>query len=210
MFELWLLYYNVITSPCLTEHQTCILLSTHDVHCSITESALSVCPVCLSSFVYSHFSANLQYLSPPPTPHPVRVPGPLPAEHAPLQDILDRVRDACSASAHTAQARRRLDEASRRLELLYDLLRADSLSPGTVQGLHQLAHWLRCSDWTSAQHQLSALVAASNMAEIAGFMPGIKSLLQLAAQMQVGAGDVGSNPGRGEQLLRLNIQIHFL
>ena len=48
------------------------------------------------------------------------------------------------------------------------------------------------------------------MAEIAGFMPGIKSLLQLAAQMQVGAGDVGSNPGRGEQLLRLNIQIHFL
>ena len=68
MFELWLLYYNVITSPCLTEHQTCILLSTHDVHCSITESALSVCPVCLSSFVYSHFSANLQYLSPPPPP----------------------------------------------------------------------------------------------------------------------------------------------
>ena len=69
--------------------------------------------------------------------------------------------------------------------MLYDLLRASSLSPGTLQGLHQLIGWLQCSDWASAQQQLNALVAASNMAEIAGFMPGIKSLLQIAAQMQV-------------------------
>ena len=102
-----------------------------------------------------------------------------------LQDTLERLREACAASAATAQARRRLEEVSRRLEVLYDLLRACSLSPATLQGLHQLMGWLQCSDWLSAQQQLNALVAASNMAEIAGFMPGVKSLLQIAAQMQV-------------------------
>ncbi|XP_043212139.1 protein transport protein Sec31A-like [Amphibalanus amphitrite] len=123
---------------------------------------------------------------PPPAPQEPPPPkGPVPPEHAPLQDTLERLRETCAAAATTAQARRRLEEVSRRLEVLYDMLRASSLSPGTIQGLHQLIGWLQCSDWASAQQQLNALVAASNMAEIAGFMPGIKSLLQIAAQMQV-------------------------
>ena len=137
------------------------------------------------NIAHSHIGARTSPGDPGASDRPSSPPGPIPPEHAPLQETLERLRSVCAASAGSAQVRRRLEEISRRLEMLYDLLRSDSLSDNTVQGLHQLIGWLQCSDWASAQQQLNALVAASNMAEIAGFMPGIKSLLQIAAQMQV-------------------------
>jgi len=122
---------------------------------------------------------------PPAQPEPPVVKAPLPPEHEVLQTTLDRLRDACAAAAPTPQIRRRLDDVSRKLEVLYDLLRGGAVADATISGLHQMVQYIQYGDFGSAQQIVQAVVQQSNFAQVSGFMPGVKSLVQIAQQLQV-------------------------
>ncbi|XP_041363036.1 protein transport protein Sec31A-like isoform X2 [Gigantopelta aegis] len=120
----------------------------------------------------------------PEPPKPVEK-GPVPPDHQILQEIFNGLVKNCSQVATNAQMKRKLEDVSRKLELLYDRLRESSLSSSVLVGLHQIIQAIQQYDYTSSLSVYTQLVSQGNFSEISSFMPGIKVLLQSAAQMQV-------------------------
>lgn len=103
------------------------------------------------------------------------------------------------------QTKRKLDDVSKRLELLYDLLRENrvsrweknlssgfnsefilqKLSPTTLESLNQLVQFIQIGDYGNGLGLHTQMVSGPDFSKIASFMPGIKILLQLAMQLQV-------------------------
>lgn len=83
------------------------------------------------------------------------------------------------------QSKRKLEEVSKKLEVLYDGLREGRLSANTLQGLHLIAQHVRTGEYTNGLMLHTQLVSGPDFSQIAGFMPGIKVLLQSALQLQV-------------------------
>ena len=105
--------------------------------------------------------------------------------------------------------RRKVDEISKKLDILYDLIRQSRLSHDVLQGLHAIAQgeWVRLTTPLPRPHpllnppffstdiqgvnyvgglaRLNHMVSTSNLSEITSFMPGIKTLLQLGMQLKV-------------------------
>ena len=106
-----------------------------------------------------------------------------------------------SVAAHP-QVRRKLDDVSHKLDILYDKLRKQCLSPATLQGLHTILQHIWQYDYQGCMQVtirrtclslddicycqvISGLIAGGSFAEMSDFMPGVKVLLQLAQQQGV-------------------------
>jgi len=118
--------------------------------------------------------------APEPTP-----PAPIPAEHQVIQDTLESLRSKCQQAAGHPQVRRKLDDVSHKLDILYDKLRKSVLSPTTLQGLHTILQHIWQYDYQSCMQVISGLIAGGSFAEMSDFMPGVKVLLQVAQQQGV-------------------------
>ena len=80
------------------------------------------------------------------------------------------------------QVRRKLEDVSQKLDILYDKLRKQVLSPATLQGLHTILQHVWQYDYQSCMQVISGLIAGGSFAEMSDFMPGVKVLLQVAQQ----------------------------
>ncbi|KAI8797530.1 protein transport protein Sec31A isoform X1 [Biomphalaria glabrata] len=118
-----------------------------------------------------------------PVPHVQR--GPIPKEHQVLQDVFDKLVKNCSQVAPNAQMKRKLEDVTRKLELLYDKLRENLLSQTALVGLHQIVQAIQQYDYNSSLAVYTGMVSHGNFSEISNFMPAIKVLLQSALQLQV-------------------------
>lgn len=123
----------------------------------------------------------------PPAPEPVKeVPkAPIPEEHKVLQDIFDNLVHNCQAKANNAQMKRKLDDVTKKLQILYDRLRENSLSPAVIQGLHQIVQSVQQYDYNTGLSIYTQMVSQGNFSEISSFMPGLKMLIQSASHLQV-------------------------
>ncbi|XP_061191431.1 protein transport protein Sec31A-like isoform X2 [Saccostrea echinata] len=123
-------------------------------------------------------------VAPPEPPKPVEK-GPIPSEHQVLQDIFNSLVHNCSNVASNAQMKRKLDDVSKKLELLYDRLRDHSLSQSVILGLHQIVQAIQQYDYNTALQIYTQMISQGNFSEISSFMPGLKMLIQSAMQMNV-------------------------
>ncbi|XP_021375424.1 protein transport protein Sec31A-like isoform X2 [Mizuhopecten yessoensis] len=110
---------------------------------------------------------------------------PIPSEHQVLQDIFGSLVNNCSSVASNAQMKRKLDDVSKKLEILYDRLRNEMLSQNVLLGLHQIVQAIQQYDYNTGIQVYTQMVSQGNFSEISSFMPGLKMLLQSAMQMQV-------------------------
>ncbi|CRL00243.1 CLUMA_CG013516, isoform A [Clunio marinus] len=128
-----------------------------------------------------------QTMSPPPQPtqQPPKQKLPLPEEFIYLQTVLDELKSQCINAAGNPQTKRKLEDVSKRLEILYDLLRENRLSTSTLESLNQLVQLIQIGDYGNGLGLHTQMVSGPDFSKIASFMPGIKILLQLAMQLQV-------------------------
>ncbi|XP_073961492.1 COPII coat complex component secretory 31 [Choristoneura fumiferana] len=131
-----------------------------------------------------------QTASPAPAPAPAveAVPvqkAPIPDQHAVMQSVLDAIRAECLNRAANPQMKRKLEDVQRRLETLYDMLREYRLSESALSSLHTCVQYAQSSDYDNALHVTTSLATGADFAAVASFLPGLKSLFQMAAQLQV-------------------------
>jgi protein transport protein SEC31 len=126
-------------------------------------------------------------LPPPPNAkvNPAEPKGPVPPEHTELVDVLEQLRSECVSVASQPQMKRKLEDVARKLELLSEKLREGSLSPKTLDSLHRMVEALKNKDYHLALSTHTQLVTAGNFAEISTFLPAVKVLIQVAAQLGV-------------------------
>ncbi|XP_037789138.1 protein transport protein Sec31A-like isoform X12 [Penaeus monodon] len=120
----------------------------------------------------------------PAAPEPASK-GPLPAEHQIIQHVLNEIRERCLAACQNQQVKQRLDDIGRRLEVLFDKIRAGQLGSFTLGGVHQIIEAMKSGDYQSALQIHGQTVAKGNFSEMSQFMPAIKMLLQTCMQLQV-------------------------
>ncbi|XP_060523111.1 protein transport protein Sec31A isoform X2 [Cylas formicarius] len=120
----------------------------------------------------------------PEVPEVVQKP-PIPDEHIHLQKVLDELKHRCGSAANNPQTRRKLDDVGKRLDTLYDCLRYNQLSSNALGALHQIVKLIESGDYANGLHLHTQLVQGPDFAQIAGFMPGLKVLLQCALQLHV-------------------------
>ncbi|MFT7807196.1 protein transport protein Sec31B-like isoform X1 [Arapaima gigas] len=109
----------------------------------------------------------------------------IPAEHRVLKTTFDGLLQRCQLAAADPQTKRKLDDASKRLEHLYDRLREQTLSPSILTGLHELG---RCIESHNYQHALAVhtqIVSSSNFSEISAFMPILKVVMTIANKLGI-------------------------
>ncbi|XP_048510063.1 protein transport protein Sec31A isoform X2 [Athalia rosae] len=109
----------------------------------------------------------------------------IPEEHVHLKTVLDEVKTQCYNNAKNPQIKRKIEEVSRKLEVLYDCLRENKLSPNTLAALHQMSQMIQSGNYTGGLALHTQLVSGSDFSQIASFMPGLKVLLQSALQLGV-------------------------
>ncbi|ESO89042.1 hypothetical protein LOTGIDRAFT_106381 [Lottia gigantea] len=83
------------------------------------------------------------------------------------------------------QMKRKLEDVCRKLEILYDKLREDTLSQNVLMGLHQIVQYIQQFDYNTCLSIQTQMISQGNFSEISAFMPGVKVLLQTASQLQV-------------------------
>ncbi|XP_070494385.1 protein transport protein Sec31A isoform X3 [Chironomus tepperi] len=121
----------------------------------------------------------------PPVQEVVKEKPPLPEEFIYLQTVLEELKTQCINRATNPQMKRKLDDVSRRLESLYDLLRDNRLSTNTLESLNQMVQLIQIGDYANCLGLHTQMVSGPEFAKIATFMPGMKILIQLAIQLQV-------------------------
>uniref|UniRef100_A0A8C4ZSA6 Protein transport protein Sec31A n=1 Tax=Gadus morhua TaxID=8049 RepID=A0A8C4ZSA6_GADMO len=110
---------------------------------------------------------------------------PIPEEHVVLKTTFEGVIQKCLAVASDPQTKRKLDDASKRLEALYDKLREQSLSPAIVGGLHNIARSIESRAYTDGLNIHTHIVSSSNFSETSAFMPVLKVVLTQANKLGV-------------------------
>ncbi|XP_041914273.1 protein transport protein Sec31A isoform X2 [Alosa sapidissima] len=110
---------------------------------------------------------------------------PIPQEHMMLKTTFEGLVQKCLAAASDPQTKRKLDVANKRLEMLYDKLREQSLSPAIVGGLHNMARSIESRAYTDGLNIHTHIVSSSNFSEISAFMPVLKVLLTEAIKLGV-------------------------
>ncbi|XP_052766437.1 protein transport protein Sec31A-like isoform X3 [Mya arenaria] len=136
----------------------------------------------------SYSTSNGSMAKQPEPVEPVREAAPkppVPAENKVLQEIFDNLVHNCQAKANNAQMKRKLDDVTKKLEILYDRLRESSLSPAVIQGLHQIVQSVQQFDYNTGLAVYTQMVSQGNFSEISTFMPALKMLIQSAAHLQV-------------------------
>ncbi|XP_058472566.1 protein transport protein Sec31A isoform X2 [Solea solea] len=110
---------------------------------------------------------------------------PIPDEHMVLKTTFEGLIQKCLAVAKDPQTRRKLDEANKRLEALYDKLREQTLSPAIVGGLHNIARTIESRSYTEGLNIHTHIVSNSNFSETSAFMPVLKVVLTQANKLGV-------------------------
>ncbi|CAJ1070098.1 protein transport protein Sec31A isoform X2 [Xyrichtys novacula] len=110
---------------------------------------------------------------------------PIPDEHLVLKTTFEGLIQKCLAVALDPQTKRKLDDATKRLEALYDKLREQTLSPAIVGGLHNIARSIESRSYTEGLNIHTHIVSSSNFSEISAFMPVLKVVLTQANKLGV-------------------------
>uniref|UniRef100_A0A9J8ARM1 Protein transport protein Sec31A n=1 Tax=Cyprinus carpio carpio TaxID=630221 RepID=A0A9J8ARM1_CYPCA len=110
---------------------------------------------------------------------------PIPEEHLVLKTTFEGLIQKCLAAASDPQTKRKLDDAHKRLEYLYDKLREQTLSPAIVGGLHNMARSIECRCYTDGLNIHTHIVSSSNFSETSAFMPILKVVLTQANKLGV-------------------------
>lgn len=110
---------------------------------------------------------------------------PIPDEHLVLKTTFEGLIQKCLAVATDPQTKRKLDDANKRLEALYDKLREQSLSPAIVGGLHNIARTIESRSYTEGLTVHTHIVSSSNFSETSAFMPVLKVVLTQANKLGV-------------------------
>ncbi|XP_041816092.1 protein transport protein Sec31A isoform X2 [Chelmon rostratus] len=110
---------------------------------------------------------------------------PIPDEHLVLKTTFEGLIQKCLAVATDPQTKRKLDDANKRLEALYDKLREQTLSPAIVGGLHNIARSIESRSYTEGLNIHTHIVSSSNFSETSAFMPVLKVVLTQANKLGV-------------------------
>ncbi|XP_073333876.1 protein transport protein Sec31A isoform X3 [Pagrus major] len=110
---------------------------------------------------------------------------PIPDEHQVLKTTFEGLIQKCLAVATDPQTKRKLDDANKRLEALYDKLREQTLSPAIVGGLHNIARSIESRSYTEGLNIHTHIVSSSNFSETSAFMPVLKVVLTQANKLGV-------------------------
>ncbi|XP_011708304.1 PREDICTED: protein transport protein Sec31A isoform X1 [Wasmannia auropunctata] len=116
---------------------------------------------------------------------PEKPKAPIPEQHLHLKTILDELKNQCYENAKNPQIKRKIEDVSKKLEVLYDCLRENKLSQNTLQVLHQISQMIQNGNYTGGLDLHTQLVSGPDFSQIASFMPGIKVLLLSALQLSV-------------------------
>ncbi|OXB59740.1 hypothetical protein ASZ78_001862 [Callipepla squamata] len=109
----------------------------------------------------------------------------VPPEHQALKTTLEGLVQRCSAVASDPKTRRKLEDASQRLETLYDKLREQALSPAILMGLHEIARCIEARNYQQGLMIHTQVVSSSSFSEVSGFMPILKVLMTIAGKLNV-------------------------
>ncbi|XP_064175110.1 protein transport protein Sec31A isoform X1 [Anguilla rostrata] len=109
----------------------------------------------------------------------------IPAEHLVLKSTFDGLVQRCQLAAGDPQTKRKLDDASKRLEHLYDKLRDQSLSPSILAGLHEVGRCIESRNYQNALAVHTQIVSSSNFSEISAFMPILKVVVTIANKLSI-------------------------
>ncbi|XP_059969915.1 protein transport protein Sec31A isoform X7 [Mesoplodon densirostris] len=110
---------------------------------------------------------------------------PIPDEHLILKTTFEDLIQRCLSSATDPQTKRKLDDASKRLEFLYDKLREQTLSPTIISGLHNIARSIETRNYSEGLTIHTHIVSTSNFSETSAFMPVLKVVLTQANKLGV-------------------------
>ncbi|KAM5337347.1 protein transport protein Sec31A isoform 4-T6 [Glossophaga mutica] len=110
---------------------------------------------------------------------------PIPDEHLILKTTFEDLIQRCLSSATDPQTKRKLDDASKRLEFLYDKLREQTLSPTIINGLHNIARSIEMRNYSEGLTIHTHIVSTSNFSETSAFMPVLKVVLTQANKLGV-------------------------
>jgi len=122
---------------------------------------------------------------PPQEPPAPILKGPIPSEHLTLQETFNGLAERCKNTANNPHTKRKLDDVSKRLEALYDKLREQKMSNPILEGLHEIAQACQDRDYPRGLMAHTRLISSGSFSEISTFMPGLKSLMQIATQLRV-------------------------
>lgn len=109
----------------------------------------------------------------------------IPAEHMILKTTFSSLVQRCQLAAADPQTKRKLDDASKRLESLYDKLRDQALSPSILGGLHEISRCVSVRNYHQGLEVHTQVVSSSNFSEISAFMPVLKMLMTIANKLAV-------------------------
>ncbi|XP_059401593.1 protein transport protein Sec31A-like [Carassius carassius] len=110
---------------------------------------------------------------------------PIPEEHVFLKTTFEGLIQKCLAAASDPQTKRKLDDAHKRLEYLYDKLREQTLSSAIISGLHSMARSIESRCYTDGLNIHTHIVSSSNFSETSAFMPVLKVVLTQANKLAV-------------------------
>ncbi|CAB1318039.1 unnamed protein product [Coregonus sp. 'balchen'] len=110
---------------------------------------------------------------------------PIPEEHLILKSTFEGLIQKCLAAATDPQTKRKLDDANKRLEALYDKLREQTLSPAIVGGLHNMVQCIESRSYMESLNIHTHIVSSSNFSETSAFMPVLKVVLTQANKLGV-------------------------
>ncbi|XP_054146152.1 protein transport protein Sec31A isoform X5 [Melozone crissalis] len=110
---------------------------------------------------------------------------PIPEEHLILKTTFEALIQRCLLSASDPQTKRKLDDANKRLEFLYDKLREQTLSPTIISGLHNIVKSIETRNYQEGLSIHTHIVSTSNFSETSAFMPVLKVVLTQANKLGV-------------------------
>ncbi|XP_010181369.1 PREDICTED: protein transport protein Sec31A [Mesitornis unicolor] len=110
---------------------------------------------------------------------------PIPEEHVILKTTFEALIQRCLLSASDPQTKRKLDDANKRLEFLYDKLREQTLSPTIISGLHNIVKSIETRNYQEGLNIHTHIVSTSNFSETSAFMPVLKVVLTQANKLGV-------------------------
>ncbi|XP_065370219.1 protein transport protein Sec31A [Calliphora vicina] len=134
---------------------------------------------------YPDHSAQPQPQINPRQPEPPKEKPPLPEEYIYLQTVLEELKTNCLNAANDPRTKRKFVDVNKRMENLYDCLRDGRLNPATIDALNQIIQCIQIGDYGNALQVHTQIAFGSDFSQCAGFMPGLKVLIQSANELQV-------------------------
>ncbi|XP_041124928.1 protein transport protein Sec31A-like isoform X2 [Polyodon spathula] len=109
----------------------------------------------------------------------------IPQEHLMLKTTFDGLLKRCFLAAGDPQTKRKLDDALKRLEYLYDKLREQVLTPNVLRGLHEIGRCIEGRNYQQALAVHTQIVSSSNFSDISAFMPILKVVMTIANKLSI-------------------------